>query len=206
MRTLRTGCTRRGNVLVVTLLGTLVAAVGIGYAAIPSSDGVIHGCYTTASGALRIIDAEAGDTCTKRETPLNWSQQGPPGPTQNNFTVQIPSTNVLTPVLTLPNGLPIIGRCDSTGVMAVFVGADTSARIDAAGSIHHSLNTSGGSFFGPVFTGTQIQLLENNPSNGPVSLNVIVRDASIAGNPFDRLDLLADGRTCTVSGMIIPGS
>ena len=68
-------------VLALAVLGVL-AAVGIGYAAIPSSDGVIHGCLNTSSnpsGALRVIDTDAGAKCAKNEKALNFNQQGPKG-------------------------------------------------------------------------------------------------------------------------------
>jgi Carbohydrate-binding module family 5/12 len=38
---------------------------------------VIHACYSTTSnpvGRLRVIDADAGQTCQAGETPLNWNQ------------------------------------------------------------------------------------------------------------------------------------
>jgi hypothetical protein len=49
------------------------------YASIPDSSGVIHGCYTKASGSLRVIDTGAAATCRVGETPLDWSQTGPQG-------------------------------------------------------------------------------------------------------------------------------
>jgi len=70
-----------GAVALLALLGTL-AAIGIGYAAIPSSDGVIHGCYNASSnpsGQLRLIDDEAGAKCAKNEKALAFNQQGPKG-------------------------------------------------------------------------------------------------------------------------------
>ena len=52
-----------------------------------SSTGVISGCYQNsgndsgpAPGTLRVIDAQAGDTCSPGETPLSWNQTGPAGP------------------------------------------------------------------------------------------------------------------------------
>jgi hypothetical protein len=54
---------------------------GIGYAAIPGSDGVIQTCYNTTFGQLRVINAEAGDTCTKSERQLAINQRGPKGDT-----------------------------------------------------------------------------------------------------------------------------
>jgi hypothetical protein len=52
--------------------GMLVAA------SIPNSTtGVISACYTKSS--VRIIDAQAGESCKKGETLLPWNQQGPRG-------------------------------------------------------------------------------------------------------------------------------
>jgi hypothetical protein len=73
---------RRGPVLALVLLGILTA-VGVGYAAIPSSNGIIHSCYNASSnpsGQLRVIDAEAGAKCSKNEKALNFNQTGPQGP------------------------------------------------------------------------------------------------------------------------------
>jgi hypothetical protein len=55
---------------VVIVLTVAVAAV----ASIPDNRGVIHGCRDIKTGALRVIDTDAGQTCTKNEAPLNWSQ------------------------------------------------------------------------------------------------------------------------------------
>ncbi len=72
--------TCRGGILALTVLSVMVT-VGVGYAAIPGSDGVIHSCYNTAKshGALRVIDAQAGKQCAKNETALNFNQTGPQG-------------------------------------------------------------------------------------------------------------------------------
>lgn len=68
---------RRAFLLAVLLvLGTGAVAL----AAIPSADGTIHGCRDNRTGTLRVIDAEAGQTCTSRETALTWNQTGPVGP------------------------------------------------------------------------------------------------------------------------------
>jgi len=74
-----------------TIAAVLVAAAitsTVALAAIPGSDGVIHGCYTvsqpgmtsSAHGALRVIDPSKGDACTSSEQALDWNQTGPPGP------------------------------------------------------------------------------------------------------------------------------
>jgi hypothetical protein len=64
-----------GRAVLVAAGGLVVA--GIAYAAIPDSSGVIHGCYSTKSGALRVIDSTA--KCANGELALNWSQKGPKG-------------------------------------------------------------------------------------------------------------------------------
>ena len=73
--------TRRTGIPALALVGVL-AAVGVGYAAIPSADGVIHGCYNASSnpsGQLRVIDVEGGAKCAKNERALDFNQQGPKG-------------------------------------------------------------------------------------------------------------------------------
>jgi hypothetical protein len=73
---------RRTGILALGLLAVL-AVVGVGYAAIPSGDGVIHSCYNASSnpsGQLRVIDTEAGAKCAKNEKALNFNQTGPQGP------------------------------------------------------------------------------------------------------------------------------
>jgi hypothetical protein len=57
----------------------VVAAVGVAYASIPDSNGVIHGCYQKNNGQLRVIDP-AVSSCNDSETALQWSQTGPQGP------------------------------------------------------------------------------------------------------------------------------
>lgn len=70
---------RAGRVLGATaVLG--LAAAGISYAAIPDSTGLIHGCYSTTSGALRVIDPAKTKACPTGTTGLNWNQKGLQGP------------------------------------------------------------------------------------------------------------------------------
>ena len=75
---------RRAMVLALAVVGTL-AAVGVGYAAIPGgADGVIHGCYQKPGllandGALRVIDTEKGQNCRANELAVDWNQKGAKG-------------------------------------------------------------------------------------------------------------------------------
>jgi collagen triple helix repeat protein len=64
----------------LVLVGAAAMVVaGVAYAAIPDSSGVVHGCYSTKNGALRVIDTSA--KCGNGELALNWNQQGPKGDT-----------------------------------------------------------------------------------------------------------------------------
>lgn len=66
----------KGGVLLASVVAAAViggAATGLVMAAIPSSSGTISTCYNTKSGALKVIDAEAGKTCTAKQTALSWN-------------------------------------------------------------------------------------------------------------------------------------
>ncbi len=63
----------------VMIAGSAVTTVAV--AAVPGTDGMISGCRVLSSGVLRVIDAEAGEQCRTGEQPLDWNQQGVPGPT-----------------------------------------------------------------------------------------------------------------------------
>src|SRR5438034_11104221 len=63
------------------IIGALLVLGGIAYASIPDGSGVIHGCYSSTSGALRVIDTAMGQICSATERVLNWNQTGPTGPT-----------------------------------------------------------------------------------------------------------------------------
>lgn len=76
------------------------AAVGIAYAAIPSG-GVINGCYQKSSGALRVIDA--GTTCKKGETSLDWNVEGATGAVGPTEAVTATSLSTFQPPSPLVN-------------------------------------------------------------------------------------------------------
>lgn len=61
----------------VALAAVVVATGGVAYASIPDAGGVIHTCYTKSSGAFRVIDTGAGQTCKPNELPLDlYSKSG----------------------------------------------------------------------------------------------------------------------------------
>jgi hypothetical protein len=92
------------------LLGSIAVAAlvagGLVYATIPSSDGLIQACYSNGNGRLRVIDAEAGETCGGNETALSWNQIGAPIYMNRNFQALplAPFPGVTTAHLNLPPG------------------------------------------------------------------------------------------------------
>jgi hypothetical protein len=66
----------------LALISVAVAALGggVAYATIPDAGGVIHACYRTDSGAVRLIDAP-DQRCLDGEAATDWNVRGPTGPT-----------------------------------------------------------------------------------------------------------------------------
>ena len=59
----------------------MVLAGGVAVAAIPATGtGQITGCRTITTGALRVIDYQAGKRCTTKERYLTWNVKGVAGP------------------------------------------------------------------------------------------------------------------------------
>jgi len=71
-----------------TVLAATIAMAAFGLAtavqaAIPDTQGVIHGCYQNDNGNLRVVDPASSKkdqaSCKNNETALNWNQKGPTG-------------------------------------------------------------------------------------------------------------------------------
>jgi hypothetical protein len=56
----------------------LVAGGTAAWASIPDTHGVIHGCYSTKTGALRVINSDSTH-CKSGERSMTWNQRGPTG-------------------------------------------------------------------------------------------------------------------------------
>jgi hypothetical protein len=71
-------------ILAVTATTFVVGKVGLGFASIPDSGGVIHGCYevsaTSSAYPLKVIDTATNPSCPVGYTSVNWNQTGPRGP------------------------------------------------------------------------------------------------------------------------------
>jgi opacity protein-like surface antigen len=61
--------------VIVLVAVAAVAAASFAYAAIPAANGTISACKDQ-KGALKVIDAEAGQTCPSGQQLLTWSQDG----------------------------------------------------------------------------------------------------------------------------------
>jgi hypothetical protein len=59
-------------------VAALVSGTGtVALAAIPDvGTGVFHGCYSQSSGALRVVDPSANQTCRTNEKAITWDQSG----------------------------------------------------------------------------------------------------------------------------------
>ncbi len=57
---------------------TVTAGV-VAYAATSDQGGVISGCYQKSTGALRVIDPGAGESCRSQEVAISWNQRGREG-------------------------------------------------------------------------------------------------------------------------------
>jgi hypothetical protein len=112
--------------LAIAVLGALaaMAVASIAWATIPGGDGVIQGCYSNRNGALRVIDADAGATCGKTETAIEWSQQGPPGLPGEQGPQGVPGIAEIRTVISPTVEVPAGGRA---GVSADCNGLDEAA-------------------------------------------------------------------------------
>jgi len=69
--------TWRRIVLSAAIAGLLSGTGAVALAAIPDAGtGVFHGCYSQSSGALRVVDSSANQTCRTNEKAITWGQSG----------------------------------------------------------------------------------------------------------------------------------
>lgn len=73
---------RRKLALLIAGAVAVLAFGSLGLAAIPDENGVIHGCYDTKTGQLRVTNTSVNGpslSCSNKEAGLEWNQQGPQG-------------------------------------------------------------------------------------------------------------------------------
>lgn len=67
------------TIICIALIALLsAAALGVVIVGIPGQNGVIHGCYKTQNGQLRLV--ESPTSCNPSEVAIHWNQSGPQGP------------------------------------------------------------------------------------------------------------------------------
>ena len=95
------------------VLIVLVTAAGVAVAAIPSSSGVIHGCYTTKAAKngthpLAVINTAQVSKCPSGYSSLNWNVNGSNGYRTQNSDTHLNDTLTQVASLTLPAGSYVI--------------------------------------------------------------------------------------------------
>ena len=133
---------RRGFMggLAVGVAASVVLAGGVAVAAIPSTTtGLISGCRNVKTGALRVIDYQAGKRCTPTtERPLTWNAKGVAGPRGPQGIAG--ATGAMGPIGATGSAGPIgaTGSAGPIGATGPAGGARGYARIDSTGTVTRS--------------------------------------------------------------------
>ncbi|HXW35835.1 MAG TPA: hypothetical protein VEJ87_14760 [Acidimicrobiales bacterium] len=96
----------RFAVAVLAALSTAVVIGGIGYASIPDSSGVVHGCYKTSgtNHKLSVINSAVTPNCPSGYTSLDWNANGSNGYSAQTSETHLNDTYTQVDSLTLPAG------------------------------------------------------------------------------------------------------
>ena len=69
--------TRRSIATALAATVVMLAAGGVAIASIPDAGtGIFHGCYSTSTGALRLINPSAHEACKAGEHAVSWNETG----------------------------------------------------------------------------------------------------------------------------------
>src|SRR5580765_8708710 len=91
------------RVAVAFVVVVAIAAGGIAYASIPDANGVVHGCYNSDNGALRVFGKSKDyQQCSAGEKALDWSQTGPTGATGLSGASSLNTTAAVSPITSVP--------------------------------------------------------------------------------------------------------
>lgn len=134
-------------------LGAIAGALivgGIAWADIPDA-GVIHGCFKTSGGSLRVIDSSKGARCNQSEQPLSWNQTGPTGPSGAAGPTSILQGS--TQVINLSTMLTHTITADEAGLIVAVATVELQDRDPAAGG-PTSVTCSIGGITGPDASGS----------------------------------------------------
>jgi len=130
--------------ILLGVVGVIAVAAGVGYAAVPSSNGTISACKDNR-GTLKVIDVEGGQSCNANQQLLSWNQQGPPGPAATSGREIVGGESLQSNGATLKNATAYCpsGKVPLGGGAALYaVAADGSATLadgialQSSGPIH----------------------------------------------------------------------
>lgn len=199
---------RRKMMAAVTGGALIVAAglAGVSYASIPDAGtGLIHSCYSTTTGAVRINDVAKTPTCHTGETALTW-YKGAPAPTSVSGQVANDNTDH---VVARSSGQQVAVNCWNNGTSfktdiiikptgtASFWGWGTASD----GNTIHPARVQAGANGQPAG-------IVNGEQTASNSLDVVA-SATASGAPtkYTRFDVsVVQGSMCNYHIMIIPSS
>ena len=93
---------RSKRTIALAVGGALVVAVGVAYAAIPDSSGVVNTCYKNGNGALRAVDAAADCGGNETHLPLGSPTRGYASGNTSSPGVELGTTSATVASLILP--------------------------------------------------------------------------------------------------------
>jgi hypothetical protein len=143
---------------IAVLVAGAVAALALGsfaFAAIPDGGGVIHACYSTSTGAVRVTDTATNlpKGCNSKETALDWNQQGLKGDrgpsnayaTDGSATLT-PNTLTIVATRTVPPGVyavsgKVVLKASGANVPLTTVGCSLGAVTNFGSSADHAYGT-----------------------------------------------------------------
>ena len=181
-----------GTVFGLTAL--VVAIGGVAFAAIPDTDGTIHGCYSNSTGSLRVVQSATG--CRSNETALPWNQQGPPGGGGGaSFGEATAEVSTQSDSYVDLGGPSVTINVPASGLVAVFARSEMKA--EPAGP--------GGSAFVGLFDDTDLnpaigscsRLNPHTSESGPIPDSRLAASATI---PRRAASARRSGKVCSLAG------
>jgi len=205
LRMLHTAAVRRRGVVAVGVVSAFLIAGGITFGSIPDAGGVIHGCYAKRDGTLRVIDTNAGASCSAtKETAVNWNQTGQPGadglpgsPGPGATTFEATGSDLFFTRLATAtdSGIIVDAQCDGDFGLIRIRTMDQGDRLEVWGT----------SFSNATGLVEVVPPLGNAVQTGGLRAGIyVIARALQPGVPFTRIDV--GGELCTFAGMVTPSN
>jgi hypothetical protein len=207
-------------------------ALSVAMGAIPGSDGTFSGCVAS-NGALKVIDAEAGQTCPSGQQAVTWNQQGPPGATgpagpgavplyYNNGGPPVAASPPAAHTIATINGLTFRATCwrnsaDNSVINTLSVTSSTAFDLDEV--IGGRANDTGAYTTGPADGDSRTSAVVNTTVSGSanffrtfVSPSILTTPAN-AAHPgtyaitvYQLTDARSHSRRCAIRGNVMPAT